>query len=74
MGQKELWERTLHIAFPKKINTGEIGECHVVLPPINEQIKIATICSSIDKKIYLSEKELSLLQFMKAGLQQQLFI
>ena len=72
--QKELWERTLHIAFPKKINTGEIGECHVVLPPINEQIKIATICSSIDKKIYLSEKELSLLQFMKAGLQQQLFI
>ena len=24
--QKELWERTLHIAFPKKINTGEIGE------------------------------------------------
>ena len=27
--QKELWERTLHIAFPKKINTGEIGECSI---------------------------------------------
>ena len=72
--QKELWERTLHIAFPKKINTGEIGECSILLPPVNGQIKIAAVCSSVDKKIQSSEKELSLLQFMKAGLLQQLFI
>ena len=72
--QKELWERTLHIAFPKKINTGEIGECPILLPPFNEQIKIASICSSVDKKIHLAEKELSLFQLIKAGLLQQLFI
>ena len=40
--QKELWERTLHIAFPKKINTGEIGECHIRLPSRERQIVIAS--------------------------------
>ena len=72
--QKELWERTLHIAFPKKINTGEIGECPILLPEMDQQIRIASMCSAIDKKICSAEKMLSLLQKMKFGLSQQLFI
>lgn len=72
--QKELWERTLHIAFPKKINTGEIGECPILLPEMDQQIRIASMCSAIDKKICSTEEMLSLLQKMKFGLSQQLFI
>ena len=72
--QRELWERTLHIAFPKKINTGEIGECTIILPSIDEQTEIASICSTIDKKIQLAEKQLALFQRLRSGMLQQLFI
>lgn len=30
--QSELWKRTIHVAFPQKINLGEIGECLVIIP------------------------------------------
>ena len=72
--QKELWERTLHIAFPKKINTGEIGECHIRLPSRERQIVIASYLDVIEKKIQLAEKQLNLMQLIKIGLMQQLFI
>ena len=72
--QKELWERTLHIAFPKKINTGEIGECHIRLPSRERQIVIASYLDVIEKKIQLAEKQLNLMQLIKIGLIQQLFI
>lgn len=72
--QKELWERTLHIAFPKKINTGEIGECGIWLPSRERQIAIASYLDVIEKKIRLAEKQLDLIQNMKTGLMQQLFI
>ena len=72
--QKELWERTLHIAFPKKINTGEIGECYIHLPNRERQIAIASYLDVIEKKIQLAEKQLNLMQITKAGLMQQLFI
>ena len=72
--QKELWERTLHIAFPKKINTGEIGECYIHLPSRERQIVIASYLDVIEKKIQLAEKQLNLMQLIKTGLMQQLFI
>ena len=72
--QKELWERTLHIAFPKKINTGEIGECSIRLPSRERQIAIASYLDVIEKKIRLAEKKLDLIQIIKTGLMQQLFI
>ena len=49
--QSELHKRTIHVAFPKKINLGEIGECLVSLPCENEQTKIANFLSAIDDKI-----------------------
>ena len=72
--QKELWERTLHIAFPKKINTGEIGECYIHLPSRERQIVIASYLDVIEKKIQLAEKQFNLMQLIKTGLMQQLFI
>ena len=61
--QKELYSRTLHVAFPKKINLGEIGECRLLLPPINEQRNIAELLSLCDDSIdnlnkLLEKKEL----------------
>ena len=72
--QKELWERTLHIAFPKKINTGEIGECSIRLPSRERQIAMASYLEVIEKKIRLAEKQLDLIQIFKTGLMQQLFM
>ena len=72
--QKELWERTLHIAFPKKINTGEIGECLIRLPEMETQTAISDQLSLIDTKINLAVKQHELLKAMKNGLMQQLFI
>ena len=72
--QKELWERTLHIAFPKKINTGEIGECFIRLPNTARQIAISDQLNLVEQKIRLAEKQHDLLQAMRKGLLQQLFI
>ena len=42
--QAELNKRTLHVAFPNKINLGDIGKCLVLKPLLNEeQQKIAEI-------------------------------
>ena len=49
--QKELWANTIHVAFPKKINLGEIGKCKINLPTLPEQQKIAHFLSGIDGKI-----------------------
>ena len=72
--QKELWDRTIHVAFPKKINLGEIGECLVSLPCIEEQNKIANFLSSIETKIGIEIKLLQKLERQKKFLLQNLFV
>lgn len=72
--QNELHKRTLHIAFPKKINKGEIGECTLEMPIIEEQQKIATFLSTIDEKIELEKDILGVLTELKKGLLQQMFV
>lgn len=55
--QKELWKRTLHVAFPKKINKNEIGECKIFYPKsVDEQDKIATFLSYLEKRIEVQNK------------------
>lgn len=49
--QKELHSKTLHAAFPKKINLHEIGECRITLPSIKEQKRIAEILTICDDTI-----------------------
>src|SRR5690554_3835644 len=69
---RELWKRIIHVAFPKKINLGEIGKCHVLLPPMPEQRKIAKILSTWDKAISTTERLIDNSKQQKKALIQQL--
>lgn len=69
--QSELWRRTIHVAFPKKINLGEIGDCVVRIPQKSEQEKIAEFLTAVDARIAAGEQKLaSLAQYKKAVMQQ----
>lgn len=72
--QRELWKRTIHVAFPKKINLGEIGQCNVLFPSLPEQEKIANFLSSIDTKIDLATKQLNETKQFKKALLQLMFV
>ena len=37
--KKELWNRTIHVAFPIKINLGEIGNCKAFFPSLKNNKK-----------------------------------
>ena len=54
--KKELWHRTLHIAFPQKINKEEIGKCKISIPCEKEQFKIGNFLSLLDQRIYTQSK------------------
>lgn len=70
--QKELYKRIIHTAFPKKINLGELGKCHVALPPLPEQQKIAEILSTVDDKIDVIDQQIKETSELKKGLMQRL--
>ena len=72
--QNELWNRTIHVAFPKKINLGEIGECLLKIPCIEEQTKIANFLSSIQEKIETEKRILEKLELQKKFLLSNLFV
>ena len=54
--QHELWKKTIHVAFPKKINKEEIGECLCFAPNINYQRKIGQFLLLIDERIGTQNK------------------
>jgi type I restriction enzyme, S subunit len=72
--QQELHRRTLHVAFPKKINLGEISDCSVLTPVKEEQTKIAKLLSAVDQRIELLTKQAERLTTFKKGLLQQMFV
>lgn len=71
--QLELWHRTIHVAFPKKINLGEISECEIAHPTLPEQQKIAVFLGAVDRKIQQLKRKQALLERYKKGVVQQLF-
>ena len=54
--QHELWKKTIHVAFPKKINKEQIGECICTIPTKDEQTKIGNILNKIDERIVTQNK------------------
>ena len=72
--QSELHKRIIHVAFPRKINLGEIGECWFWFPSITEQTKIANFLSAIDDKIENLLVFLSHWNLFKQSLLQKMFV
>ena len=72
--QSEIWRRTLHIAFPKKINKNEINKVIVKQPSIPEQEKIGKLFFSLNQTITLHQRKLEHLQLQKKALLQQMFV
>ena len=56
--KKELNKRIIHVAFPKKINLGDIGKCKISITSINEQQKIGKMLNILDRKIELQSKKI----------------
>lgn len=70
---KELDDRTLHHATPKKINKGEIGKCLVWYPSDpEEQRMIASTLSDMDEEIHCLSVERDKMQRIKAGVMDDL--
>lgn len=71
--QDQIWKRTLHIAFPKKINKNEIGQVPINVPTLPEQTKIGSFFKQIDDTIDLHQRKLDLLKEQKKGYLQKMF-
>lgn len=71
--QDQIWRRTLHIAFPKKINKNEIGQVPINVPTLAEQTKIGSFFKQLDDTITLHQRKLDNLKRLKQGYLQRLF-
>ena len=72
--QEELWKKTLHIAFPKKINKNEISQSTIKCPSYEEQSAIGTYFSNLDNLITAHQEKISQLETLKKKLLQDMFI
>lgn len=71
--QNEIWKRTLHIAFPKKINKNEIEKVYINYPTEQEQDKVGAFFKSLDYLITLHHRKLELLKVTKKTMLQKMF-
>ncbi|WP_448219015.1 hypothetical protein [Latilactobacillus curvatus] len=71
--QKEIWRRTLHVAFPKKINKIEIEKIPFFKTRTEEEIKIGVFFENLNYIVNLQQRKLELLKKIKQGYLQQLF-
>ena len=72
--QEELWKKTLHIAFPKKINKNEISQSTIKCPSYEEQSAIGIYFSNLDNLITAHQEKISQLETLKKKLLQDMFI
>ena len=72
--QNELWLRTLHTAYPKKINKDEIGKCMISIAPIiEEQEAIGRYFESLDNLITLHQRKYEQLKNVKKSMLEKMF-
>jgi len=72
--QREIWRLTIHVAFPKKINLGDIGKIRVKLPSKAVQESNYILLKSLDQKINFITKKIKASEELKKGLLQQMFV
>lgn len=72
--KKELWHRTLHIAFPKKINKNEIANVPIPYPKSKaEQVRIGTFFKELDNLITLHHRKYDKLVIVKKSMLEKMF-
>lgn len=72
--QKDIWLRTLHIAFPKKINMNEIKKVAVNCPPdVVESDKIGQYFKNLDALINQHQQKHDKLSSIKKAMQEKMF-
>ena len=72
--QNELWLRTLHTAYPKKINKEEIGKCMIsIAPDLKEQEHIGSLFNELDNLITLHQRKCDELKDVKKYMLQNMF-
>jgi type I restriction enzyme S subunit len=69
--RREIWSKTLHVAFPNKINLGDIGKCRLVLPDLDEQLRIVAILETWDTYIDKLSKEIAAKNNIRRGFMQK---
>ena len=72
--QEELWKKTLHIAFPKKINKNDISQSIIKCPSYEEQQAIGSYFSNLDNLINSHQEKISQLETLKKKLLQDMFV
>ena len=71
--QSDIWKRTLHIAFPKKINKSEIEKVIIPLPSYVEQTQIGNFFKQLDDTIALHQRTLEKYQKLKISYLEKMF-
>lgn len=70
MFKREILKRTLQVAFPNKINLGDISKCESIIPPLIEQNRIVAVLETWDRAIEKFERKIKLKKLVKKGLLQ----
>lgn len=71
--QDEIWKRTLHIAFPKKINKNEIAKVPINFPSEQEQDKIGLFFKELDNLSTLHQLKLEKMRALKSAYLSEMF-
>jgi len=71
--KRELSHRTLHIAFPKKINMNEIGKVLISYPCNLEQQKIGKFFKVLDERIANQERKIAKVKALKTAYLTEMF-
>ncbi len=73
--QQDIWKRTLHIAFPKKINMSEIRLVGLFVPStLEEQTKIGNFFKQLDDILALQTQQLAKLKNTKQACLEKMFV
>lgn len=70
--QREIWGKTIHVAFPNKINLGDISKCASILPPLSEQKRIVAVLEIWDEMVEKLARKIEIKKNIKKGLMQEL--